>query len=188
MQSEKQRFSNQSLYPTAAQPRAVFAGPTHGTMGKGITYKTAKDVSARAILSLFRRNDWREWYTLDDTKYLVDRALLAATAWHGRQAVGIAVLWGDGRFYARLDTLLVDEGYRRQGIGTSLMELVVARLAELSPHYCEHDVHEEWLVRFYERFGFQRDEGPWLVHGPTGERLGAYVEKMRRRLKGKEHC
>jgi len=63
------------------------------------------------------------------------------------------------------------------------MELAIAKIDELKPHYCEHDVHEKWLIRFYEGFGFEISEGPWLDHKPTGEHLAAYVEKRRRRLK-----
>jgi GNAT superfamily N-acetyltransferase len=96
--------------------------------------------------------------------------------------VGIATLFGDGRFYTRIDTLLVDESYRRQEIGTRLMELVVEQIDELGPHYCEHDTHEEWLVRFYKRFSFELHEGPLLVHRPTSDRLSAYVEKRRKQL------
>ena len=152
-------------------------------MKRKITYKTQKDVSWRAILSLFRRNEWREWFSPDDARYLLAGSLHIVSAWHGRKAVGIAVLWGDGRFYARLDTLLVDEQYRREGIGSALMELTTARIDELRPHYCEHDVHEKWLIRFYGGFGFEVSEGPWLDHRPTGEHLAAYVAKRRRRLK-----
>ena len=155
-----------------------------------ITYRTSKEVSASAILSLFRRNEWREWFTLRDTEDLLRYALFVASAWYGRRVVGIATLFGDGRFYAHLDTLLVDEQYRRQGIGTYLVKLVVEKIDELQPHYCEHDTHEEWLVRFYERFGFELDEGPLLLlgHRPTSDRLSAYVEKRRRQLKQKREA
>ena len=60
------------------------------------------------------------------------------------------------------------------------------KIDELGPHYCEHDTHEEWLVRFYKRFGFELDEGSLLlVHKPTSDCLGAYVEKRRRWLEQK---
>ena len=153
-----------------------------------ITYRTSKEVSARAILSLFRRNEWREWFTPRDTEDLLRYALYVASAWHGRRAVGIATLYGDGRFYARLDTLLVDESYRRQGIGTHLVGLVVGVIDELGPHYCEHDTHEEWLVHFYERFGFELEKGPLLLlleYRSNSDRLTAYVQKRRAQLKRK---
>ena len=67
-------------------------------------------MSASAILSLFRRNEWREWFTLQDTEDLLRYALFVASAWDGCRAVGIATLFGDGRFYTRLDTLLVHAG------------------------------------------------------------------------------
>ena len=59
------------------------------------------------------------------------------------------------------------------------------KIDELNPHYCEHDTHEDWLVRFYERFGFELHEGPLLLldHRPTSDRLSAYVEKRRKQLK-----
>jgi GNAT superfamily N-acetyltransferase len=152
-------------------------------MNPSITYKSANTVPPRAILDLFRRNAWREWFTMDDTRYLLRHALLIASAWDGRRAAGIAVLWGDGRFYTRLDVLLVDEAYQRRGIGSSLMRMVVAKVDELKPHYCEHDIHEPWLEAFYGRFGFERYEGPWLVHAPTCERLVTYVETRRKTLR-----
>jgi GNAT superfamily N-acetyltransferase len=150
---------------------------------KKITYKTSKQVSASAVLALFRRNEWREWFTLRDTQDLLHNALFVASAWHGQRAVGIATLFGDGRFYARLDTLLVDSDWRRQGIGTVLIELVMQEVDHLKPHYCEHDTHEGWLVDFYECFGFVVSDGPWLVHKPTEDRLSAYVERQRAALK-----
>jgi len=155
-----------------------------------ITYRTSKNVSASAILSLFRRNGWREWFALRDTEDLLNYALYVTSAWHGRRAVGVVTPFGDGRFYARLDTLLVDGPYRRQGIGTHLVEWIVAKIDELGPHYCEHDTHEEWLVRFYERFGFELEKGPLLLldHRPTSDRLSAYVEKRRRQLKWKREA
>lgn len=153
-----------------------------------IIYKTSQQVSASAILALFRRNEWREWFTLRDAQDLLKHALYVASAWHGRRAVGIATLFGDGRFYTRLDTLLVDEGWHRQGIGTALVKLTMAKIDELNPHYCELDTHEDWLVTFYERFGFEVSDGPWLVHKPTDDRLGAYVKKRRKQLNRNRKC
>ena len=147
-----------------------------------IGYKTSKKISAPAVLALFRRNEWREWFTPRDMRDLLHQALFVTSAWQGRRAVGIATVFGDGRYCARLDTLLVDEPFRRQGIGTRLVELVMQEVEQLKPHYCEFDTHEAWLVKFYERFGFRVSEGPWLVHEPTEARLVAYVGKRRTAL------
>ena len=144
-----------------------------------VTYKTTKEVSARAILALFCRNEWREWFTLRDTQDLLDIALFVATAWHDQRAIGIATLFGDGRFYTRLDTLLVDVDWRRQGIGTRLTELVIEKVNQLKPHYCELDTHLDWLVTLYKHFGFKVAEGPWLYHKPTEDRLDVYVQSQR---------
>ena len=147
-----------------------------GTSMEKVTYKTTKEVSAHAILAMFRRNEWREWYALRDTQDLLDTALFVATAWYGQRSIGIATLFGDGRFYTRLDTLLVDEDWRRRGIGTRLTELVMEKVNHLKPHYCEHDTHTGWLVTFYERFGFEIDL------------LDEYVQSQRAALNKRTDC
>jgi hypothetical protein len=53
----------------------------------GIAFKTTKQVSARAILSLFRRNEWREWFSPKDAADLLRRALFVASAWRGSRRV-----------------------------------------------------------------------------------------------------
>jgi GNAT superfamily N-acetyltransferase len=143
-----------------------------------VTYKMTKAVPARAVLALFRRNEWREWFSLRDTQDLLDSALFVATAWHGQRAIGIATLYGDRRFYTRLDTLLVDEDWRRNGIGTRLIQLVMDKVNQLKPHYCELDTHADWLVAFYKRFGFEVAEDLLLFHKPTEEYLDAYVQSQ----------
>ena len=148
-------------------------------MNREVTFTSEKDVDACAILELFRRNEWREWYTYKDTCDLINLSLFTATAWSELRAIGICTLLGDGRFYARVDTLLVDKQYRRKGIGTELVRMVMENVDELEPHYCELDTHSGWFVDFYKRFGFQIDEGPWLIHKPTEDKLIAYVEKQR---------
>jgi hypothetical protein len=33
-----------------------------------VTYKLIEGVSAPAVLALLRRNEWRDWFTLQDTQ------------------------------------------------------------------------------------------------------------------------
>ena len=40
-------------------------------------------------------------------------------------------------------------------IDRHLVKLVVEKIDKHVSHYCEHDTHEEWLVHFYKRFGFE---------------------------------
>lgn len=154
-------------------------------MNQEVTFTSERDVDARAVLELFRRNEWREWYSYEDTCDLMSLSLFVVTAWKQSHAIGICTLLGDGRFYARIDTLLVDEGFRQQGIGTELVRMVMKKVDELEPHYCELDTHAGWYVRFYEQFGFQVDEGPWLTHKPTEDKLTTYVKKQRAALREK---
>ena len=151
-------------------------------MDPKVVIKDTNQIPWAAILDLFRRNEWREWYSPEDTQYLLEKALCIASAWDGNKAVGIGVLWGDGRFYTRIDTLLVDEEYRKQGIGTKLVQVLMECVDSLRPHYCELDTHEDWMAKFYQGFGFDITEGPWMDHQPTSQRLSDYVNDQRRRL------
>jgi len=64
-----------------------------------------------------------------------------------------------------ISELYVDEKYRGQGLGSALVKMALqADYPERYDYFSlTHDPEEEWLTRFYERFGFKKigatDEG-----------------------------
>ena len=149
-------------------------------MRKNIRFRTVKNVSASAVRALFRRNQWYDWFSVKDVEWYLRHALFIASAWHGRQAVGLAVLTGDGRISIELDTLIVDKNLRGKGIGKTLIEMVVAKAEHLGPYYFKVEVFEKRTENLYAKLGFQPNKGTWLLgHKGTADALRYKVKRLR---------
>jgi GNAT superfamily N-acetyltransferase len=123
---------------------------------------------------------WHDWLTLEDVRWYLDHALYVASAWDGRQCVGVAVLTGDGRINTHLDTIVVNETHQGRGIGAALMQKIMAKVERSQPYYMQLDVYQERTERWYAQFGFVRNEGTWLLtHKPTVDRLRARARAVR---------
>ena len=145
-----------------------------------ITYRRGRNLPVRAVRALFQRMWFYDWLTAKEVAWYLRHARFVASAWDGRRAVGIAVLTGDGRINVELDALVVDEDYRRRGIGTKLLETVVAKVETLKPHYFQVQVHEKSTERFYAKHGFVRNKGTWLLeHNNVANRLRKRSSKAR---------
>ena len=161
--------------------RISIGGSVSTRMKSQITYRQDKGISAGAIRALFKRNEWYDWFTLKDVEWYLSHSLFVASAWHGRRAVGLAVLTGDGRIGIELDTLLVDESYRRRSIAKALVAIVVEEAKRREPYYFKVEVYEEQTEELYAGFGFQRNEGTWLLeYKGLADRLGQKVRRIRR--------
>ena len=149
-------------------------------MKPGITYRSRNHMPVGVVRALFRHSRRYDGFSAKDTQWYLRHALFVASAWHGRRAVGLAVLGGDGRIGIELDTLIVDEPYRGGGIGKALLEQVVAKAEALKPQFFKVEVYQKRTEKRYARFGFRRNEGTWLLeHIPLGERLRQRVRRTR---------
>ena len=145
-----------------------------------VRYERSKSISIGAVHKLFLRNGWKDWHTRRDTKEYVARALFVATAWLGRKAVGIGALYGDGLFTVSIETLLVDQKFRRCGIGSALLKMLIGKAEALRPYSFTTDVHLRFTERLYARHRFQRHKASiYLDHAPTVARVVALVRKRR---------
>ena len=147
-----------------------------------VHYRTDKDIPADAVHALFRRSQWNDWFSLEDTAWYLGHTLGVISAWSGTRAIGLATLTGDGRISVELSTLIVDEAHRGQGIGSELLRLAVERVAAWHPYSFKVEVFEERTeLRLYGKFGFRRNTGTWLLeYGPLAEELGRRARQMRR--------
>jgi len=147
-----------------------------------ITYRRGKNLPTGAVRALFRRTWFYDWFTLKETERYLRHALFVASAWDGRRAVGIATLTGDGRINVELDALVVDEAYRRRGIGTKLMEAVSRKVEALKPQYFQAQVHKKSTERFYAKFGFVQNKGTWILeHKGVAQDLRRRASKVRKK-------
>lgn len=149
-----------------------------------IKYRHIKRLSPKAVQRLFRRMQWHDWFTTSDIDWYLRHALYVASAWSGGRCVGVAVATGDGRINAWLDTIVVDEDFQGQGVGTRLTAMVVEHVQRLRPYYFSLDVYQRRTERFYGRFGFVRNRGTWLMeHKPLADRLRSLAKRRVTRVR-----
>ncbi len=72
----------------------------------------------------------------------------------GERLIGFAAVVSNGVTDAYIQDVMVHPDYQRQGIGTQLMEHVLARLEADGMYMVSVVYGEEALLPFYEKFGF----------------------------------
>lgn len=107
------------------------------------------------VLSLYQDVGWTAYTKAPHVLWEgLKCSLKVWTAWQGDQLVGLARVVGDGKTIVYLQDLLVLEAYQRQGVGSSLLELVVATYRSVRQIILLSDDTSE-SGQFYEKNGFK---------------------------------
>src|SRR5439155_6918006 len=97
-------------------------------------YSESRDLPLESVLALYRANGWSS----AEKPELLHKALLAshslATAWDGSKLVGLGNAISDGYLVVYYSHLLVLPEYQGHGIGTRLMQMLMARYACFHQH------------------------------------------------------
>lgn len=130
-----------------------------------IQYSERRDLPLDSILALYRSIEW----SAAEKPELLHRALLAShslvTAWDGARLIGLGNAISDGCMVVYYPHLLVLPEYQGRGIGTHLMQMLMA---------CYEGFHQHMLVAdgravdFYRKCGFKRagqTEPMWIYAG-----------------------
>ena len=134
----------------------------------------------RTVQNLFRRNEWNDWFTQGDIKWYLQKAFYMVSAWKGTTLAGLGLLKGDGRIQLELGDMLVDERFRGLGIGTAILERLVAKAESCRPYWFTTDACEPKTEALYAKFGFRRNVGQvMLTHGPLHARWAPGATKSR---------
>jgi ribosomal protein S18 acetylase RimI-like enzyme len=130
-----------------------------------IHYSETRDLPIESVVALYRANDWSS----ADKPALLHKALLASrslvTAWDGDTLVGLGNAISDGYLVVYYPHLLVLPEYQGRGIGTRLMQMLMARYEGFHQHMLVADGR---AIDFYRKRGFARagkTEPMWIYAG-----------------------
>jgi GNAT superfamily N-acetyltransferase len=119
-----------------------------------ITYASDPVVSPDSLVGFF--DGWPTAPTPDVHAELLRRSALAEVAFDGDRVIGFATAISDGVLSAYIPLLEVHSTHRGRGIGTILIERLLARLSDL---YMVDVVCDDDVAPFYARLGFTRAAG-----------------------------
>ena len=118
-----------------------------------IQYSATHDLPIENVLALYRANEWSS----AEKPTLLHKALLAShslvTAWDGHTLVGLGNAISDGYLVVYYPHLLVLPDYQGRGIGTRLMQMLMARYEGFHQHMLVADGR---AIEFYRKCGFER--------------------------------
>jgi ribosomal protein S18 acetylase RimI-like enzyme len=118
-----------------------------------IRYSETRELPVEPVLALYRANGW----SAAEKPELLHQALAnshsLATAWDASQLVGLGNAISDGYLVVYYPHLLVLPEYQEQGIGTRLMQMLMARYDGFHQHMLVADGR---AIEFYRKCGFER--------------------------------
>lgn len=120
-----------------------------------IEYRIGKEIPEPELRAIYEDDGWIG-YTRDMSRLLCGLAnsLYVVSAWNGERLIGLLRAVGDGQTIVYIQDLIVMTSHRRLGIGTELVQRLLAQ-------YC--DVRQKVLLAdeapyrraFYEKLGFR---------------------------------
>jgi len=116
-----------------------------------INYIENKPMSASEIADLRIRVGWNGMESCYNNPLMVSYYHIAC--YDGEKLVGYIDTVSNGVTDAYIQDLIVHPDYQGHGIGTELMNRIIAKLKE-NNIYMISVIYEESLLPFYERFGF----------------------------------
>ena len=112
---------------------------------------TTKAPDIERVADLFRQAGWDDKTDRTRLETMVQNSTVVATAWAGGRMVGFARCTTDRSFNGQINNLVVDEDFRRRGIGRGLVESLLDDSDQVS--YLLRAEPES--LGFYEKLGFE---------------------------------
>lgn len=116
-------------------------------------YLFTHDLAPEAVAHLFSQTGWTKTRTPEQIARMLKSTPLILATFDGDRLVGMARVITDDLFRAYIEDVIVDEAYRGQGIGRTIMEVLMKRLAHVEEITFNCEDH---LIPFYEKFGFSK--------------------------------
>lgn len=128
-----------------------------------IYFKDTAELPEPAVEYLYTCNKWTV-YTRDMPKLMeaIRNSLAVITAWEGEKLAGLIRAVGDGQTILYIQDILVLEEYRRQGVGTELLQKMLETYPNVRQKVLLTD--DSSMTRgFYEANGFASCDKGQLV-------------------------
>ena len=108
-----------------------------------------------ANYSLYTRNIEKLYKAIKNSLYVV-------SAWHNGRLVGLARIVGDGETIVYIQDILILKSYKRNGIGSNLIKMILKKYPEVRQKVLLTDDTDE-TRGFYESLGFDSCDRGLLV-------------------------
>jgi ribosomal protein S18 acetylase RimI-like enzyme len=120
---------------------------------KTYDYRLGERLKGEDLLDLFAQAGWTVKRTPAALQTMLDHSPAAVSVWDGERLIGYARAVTDDIYRALIEDVIVDEPYRGQGVGITMLRLLLERLAHVEEIAL---VCEDKNIAFYERLGFER--------------------------------
>lgn len=112
------------------------------------------------LMRLYRQADW--WGEREETQ--IKKVLnggIAVGAWNDNELIGFARAVSDGEFRAYIEDVVMNEEYRKTGIGTMMVSRLLDELTHIDiiSLFCEKD-----LIPFYKKNNFKMSSRQHIMH------------------------
>jgi ribosomal protein S18 acetylase RimI-like enzyme len=130
-----------------------------------IQYRETRDLSTENVLPLYQASDWSAAKKPAQLLKALTESHSLVSAWDEDRLVGVGNAISDGHLVVYYSHLIVHPEYQGQGIGTRLMEMLMARYSGFHQHILVADGR---AIEFYKKRGFSRagkTEPMWIYAG-----------------------
>jgi ribosomal protein S18 acetylase RimI-like enzyme len=116
--------------------------------------------SAAEFNTLIQAVGWQGYFNLEVTATALQNSLYGVVAKTGNSVIGMCRIVGDGAINYYLQDLVVLPAYQRRGVGTQLMDRMMAYLYQHAPDNAYVGLFAvKGTQAFYRQYGFQGPDG-----------------------------
>ena len=102
-------------------------GKSRRAIGR-IKYSFERAIDAISVQRLLKQTTWARERSLEGIQKMLDETPVKLGAWSGEDLIAFARALSDGMYKAYIDDVVVDEPYRKRGIGAQLIQRMLEKL------------------------------------------------------------
>ena len=107
------------------------------------------------LQALFSQTTWASKRENSDVEKLLKYMTVYVSIRENDQLIGFGRALSDGVYRALIEDIVVDEAYRKKGLGRVIVEQLIIQLNEIDEVYLNTGPH---LEEFYNKFGFKKSD------------------------------